>query len=458
MKNTILKNVEILAFIFLFVGMFSVLAYSGDTDLHYDDALYWTLGQAYNWDCTNLAIGFRGYLLPFMFFLAYKLGKILGNQFIGLWILSGATFALLHTAVFRRIIGMLGFDTGDKKRTVICGGVAGCISALLFRGLYKYALSDIYAFTILLLTIIIFHDIISSENIGRIRRIISVFILGFMIYGMYNIRTIYLFISVILLGVFIVYHCLSKYRKFWYEVPVMIAGLFTGMYPMIRMNRALLGITSWQIPTDGLMLVQIHAGIYTDRYATYIGDKERFSSAGVYFYDKLGQKILEYEGIETLETWGEYIKLVFKYPLDFIGIYTRHLISMLYPIFPNQYIKSVDKDKSFFLILTFTLLWVCGIYLIKIYRFDKKSIILLITILFPCLCILPGAVESRFFFGVYYLIAAYVTMGIKEVFLEVKTKKVPYIVSYAVLFCIYVALCGYMLSGTESGTIILSGL
>lgn len=458
MKEKTAKYNEIIAFVVLFVGMFCILLVFGDTQLYYDDGLYWSLGKSYDWNSTNLNIAFRGYLLPLIFFIAYKVGMIFGNEFIGLWLLSSITFSILHTVVFRRVTGMLGINTEDRNFTTLCGAIAGCANAVLFRGLYKYALSDIYAFLFLLLTIIVFGDLLKCDRIKPISRIVSSFVLGYLLYGMYNIRTVYLYISILLIIVFLVVHCMIEYRKYSYEVFMMILGILTGMFPMIRLNRVLFGKISWKIPTDELALFHIKSGISLDRYATYVGDEARYSSVSMFFYDKLGQKILEYEGIEEFTSWGEYIKLVFKYPLDFIGIYTRHIISMLYPIFPNQYIKSIDKDKSLLLILTFTLLFLCTVYLIKIYRFDKKNMVILGVILFPCICILPGAVESRFFIGAYYLIGVFATMGIKDVWLEIRKRKLSYVIGYIITFCIYIAGCGYMLASTLDGTTILSGL
>ena len=80
------------------------------------------------------------------------------------------------------------------------------------------------------------------------------------------------------------------------------------------------------------------------------------------------------------------------------------------------------------------------------------------VLLFPCICILPGAVGIRFFFGIYYIITMFATLGIKDVWQEMNKHRYSYIIGYIVLLCIYIAGCGYLLSSTVPETAIISRL
>lgn len=144
-------------------------------------------------------------------------------------------------------------------------------------------------------------------------------------------------------------------------------------------------------------------------------------------------------------------KLIFRYPLDFIGIYVRHFLNILYPIYPNQYIYDIEKDKSFFLILFYTILFLGATNFINSFQLKNSKWIWFVLILVPCVCILPGAVEIRFFIAFYFLICMYAVLEIREFAARFKDNKIKYVIIYFVGFLLYVAYAGILLSTTENG-------
>lgn len=453
MRGFLSKKIGFIVFFVLWISLFTIMMIIGNVQEYYDDAVYWSLGEAYNWHSTNLAWGFRGYLLPLIFSLAKKAEVILGGDMYGYRILSSFVFAILHTYVFKEISKLVIGDEVEENqvRLYFAGGISGILSFVFFRGLYIYALSDIYAFTFLLLAIIVESKLIKSDSMYVAKRIVLSLVLGFLLYGMYNIRTIYLFVSVALFITLIICCLRKNMLKNIYSVPLSFVGSYLGAIPMIRLNEKLLGTKSWLVPTDGLMLFQLQTGITTNRYATFVGDSSEFTAAGMFYYDSIGQHILEMEQIETVSSISQLVKLFFKYPLDFIGMYTRHFLNILYPIYPNQYIKSIRSDKSALLFLFFAILVLFVAFLVNFYKPNKKNIAWLSCILFPCLCILPGAVEIRFFVGLYYIMFMFVTLGFSKLWELLKNNKGKFILIFVLGLMIYLAYGGYLLSMTNAG-------
>ena len=101
------------------------------------------------------------------------------------------------------------------------------------------------------------------------------------------------------------------------------------------------------------MSSQIQWGINYQRYGTYIGDPLEYGDIRMFYIDNIGQTILNRAQITDFGSGiafiKNFIKLIVDYPLDFIGIYVRHFLNMLYPIYPEQYIQEITKDKSLLL-------------------------------------------------------------------------------------------------------------
>lgn len=208
------------------------------------------------------------------------------------------------------------------------------------------------------------------------------------------------------------------------------------------------------------MLEQLKWGVWMERYATYIGDLSEFEGPAMYFADNIGVNIVN--NIEGADLWTgfssykEFIRLMFSHPLDFAGIYVRHLLNMLYPIYPEQYIQDITKDKSILMILFYTILFIAISNFIDSFKVKDSKWVWFCLILLPCICILPGAVEMRFFVAMHFLIYMYAVLEIKDFWTRFIKCKVKFVVTYVLGILIYIAYAGAMLSTTMGGTAIIN--
>lgn len=447
------------AFAVLFCGSMIVHIIINNTECPFDAYIYWTLGQECGWNVKNIPDGFRGYVLPYIFSMCYKFGMMTGREFLGYWILSSFALAFTFTFSFYHIAKLLKFELSDKY--VCVGGViCGVIFWIFFRGVLIYTLSDFYAFSISLFSIILLNFILQYKQKLYIKGL-EAFGLGLCLYGTYNIRTIYVFLLLACLFLLVVW---QLYKKRWIEMIITLTACLGGLgvcaVPQMLVNYNLQGIYSWKVPTEGLMLEQLKWGVWMERYATYIGDLSEFEGPAMHFVDNIGMNIIN--SMEKADLWTgfssykEFIGLIFSHPLDFAGIYMRHLLNMLYPVYPDLYIQDIVKDKSILLILFYTILFIAISNFINSFRIKGGKWVWLCFILLSCICILPGAVEIRFFISMHFIIYMYAVLGIKDFWVRSIKCKVKFVVTYVLGILIYIAYAGAMLSTTMGGIAIIN--
>lgn len=439
-------------FIFLFVVSMMIHLVTNDTTQRWDAYYYWELGKSCCWDVRNIESGFRGWVLPYIFWLCFRFGVLLGyeHEFLGYQIFSSVAFAFTFTFTFAYIAGILKFEVSDK-RMAVSGGICGILIFIFYKGLFIYTLSDFYAFALSLIAVILTHEIVKCQRKLYVK-VLEAFLLGICLYGTYNIRTIYLFSIFACWGVLIIWQlCHRDWKQILVTVPVCFMGMLVCSIPQYIMNYNLLRIYSWRVPTQGLMLNQLQWGIVMERYATFVGDSSQYGDPGMIFRNNIGETILNRFQLTEITSYTQIVKLILRYPLDFIGIYVRHFLNILYPIYPNQYIYDIDKDKTLILILFYTILFVGITTFLSSFKLRNSKWVWFILLLVPCICILPGAVEDRFFIAFYFLVCMYAVLGIKEFVVQFKKNKVKYIMVYFVGFLLYISYLGMLLSTTIKG-------
>lgn len=442
-----------IVFALLFFVSMIVLILIDNTMIRYDAAFYKRLEVEYaNGGIDNLSTGFRGWLFPFILSIFYRIGMLVENEYLGDWLMASVFFAVTFSASFYYVSQMLEIEQSDKYAVCVGGGISGIIFFIFFRGLFIYPLSDFCAFSFALLDIILIHDIVKNERRQEKWKGVEAYIAGFCLYGVYNIRTIYLFLFMACLLLLTIWQlCEKKWKQLALTLPACLAGILSCAIPQIKLNYRLLGILSWKVPTEGLMLKQLQWGISWERYATYVGESAQYDSAAMYFVDKIGQNLLDSAGIVEFSSYRQFIKLVLSHPLDFLGVYVRHFLNMLYPIYPNQYIYDITKDKSLLLILFYTLCFVAVSAFLYSFKPKRDRWLWLGMILLPCFCILPGAVEIRFFIALHFVIYMYAILGFKDFIVRFWTNRGKYIAAYLVGFALYIAYAGSMLGTTANG-------
>ena len=190
------------------------------------------------------------------------------------------------------------------------------------------------------------HAILEKQT-GWYIKAIQAFLLGLCLYGAYNIRTIYLFLAIVGIVLITIWQI---YEKKWIQTLITVLCCWGGMavcaLPQMILNHKLFGVYVWKVPTGDLMLFQLHCGISTGRYATYVGDMALYAARGMYFEDGSGQAILDGLQLAEFTSYGEFFSLVLRHPLDFAGIYMRHLLNMLYPFYRTSILRISQGIKA----------------------------------------------------------------------------------------------------------------
>ena len=210
---------------------------------------------------------------------------------------------------------------------------------------------------------------------------------------------------------------------------------------------------------QNLFLKQLNWGITYSKYETYVGEESQYSSPGVKFKDNTGERIIGLEGGEYPQSIGEWFALVLRYPLDFMGIFGRHIISYITPTYSEVYINNLNTNKTSIISINIFLYIILGLNIftnyykeskIKLYSIKKefnKNIWIWICLL-PCIFIIPGAPEVRFFIPLYIYIYVYISFftDFKNIYLYVKRRPISYTLACAGIYVIWITLIGGILA------------
>ncbi|MEE3446725.1 MAG: hypothetical protein VZQ78_11025 [Prevotella sp.] len=90
---------------------------------------------------------------------------------------------------------------------------------------------------------------------------------------------------------------------------------------------------------------QIAQGLTVDRYETFAG-KDSVQIPQMRFDDKAGISLEKKEKVSAGISLTQLVELVFKYPLDIAGIYSRHLINYLTTVWRQAYITDLRVNTA----------------------------------------------------------------------------------------------------------------
>lgn len=410
-----------------------------------DSRDYWERGVSLwkdgKFSLTNQMDGFRGYVFPLFLGICNQVGGVACFRIVNA-LMVAFLFSVLLPEVFE-----LDQYTGKQAGAVL---ILYGLFTLFYYGLYVYALSDLFAFFLCIAATCLVKRLTVTDSKAQI----AVFstLIGLLAYAMYNVRTIYMFASACI----VLYVLFTFVRKRSITEKIIcfftqILGFGIAGLPQALMNWGYLKEVSLSVPTQGLMLKQLVWGLLYQRYDTYYGTQQGMPQ--MYFVDAVGENILKAEGImETgLKTMGEYIKLCLKYPFEVVGIYTRHVLNMLFPAWPNQYVLDLDSSKIIVMLIAFHCLFLISVSYI-LGRVKNKNLKNFFPVLLPVAAIMPGAVESRFFMPLYVVILGKICFDIDWAALFGDIKKYWYKVAigYGITFCIIVSVWSSMLASENA--------
>lgn len=393
------KNKRFFGFILIFIAM--MLIYSRIELVRlYDAGNYWNRGVSL-WDeeqsfsLLNMKDGFRGYVFPLYLGICNKIGGETCYKIVNALLVS-----LFFTFIFPDLQKS---EKGEGWREAITSFLCFLIFSFFFWGLEVYSLSDFMAM-LLCGTAVLLENRVRGESRWLYGAGLSV-LFGAVVYVVYNVRTIYLFPGIYLVLLFI-WHLYRSGKSIVSKMTAVLGALAGGLLggaPQGYMNYHNLGILSMKVPTSGLMLKQLYWGLQTQRYDTYIGTKqmEQHPMPQTVFTDAVGRALVERTEIIEFSSWSDFFGFIWKHPVEMAGIYVRHLVNMLLPCWPEQYVVDLDNQKLVPALLAYVLFFSFGMVLLN--RCMKFTNVWLnyFALLIPVLFILPGAVETRFFAPLY---------------------------------------------------------
>jgi hypothetical protein len=370
------KRNYLLMVIFAFIsGSALLFIYSMTRDIRdfpYDSGLYWMLSNSFGKDGFFFPDSFRGYVFPFFLHIGKDIFGFTGLDEIVRFRIFVALFASFILIIF---LPESFLSIANKHQTL--NNRKECCYFLFLRlflmivfiyfwdGLLLYPLSDFYAFAFISIASVC---AFKTENTEHIFKTIGLsFICGVFTYAAYNTRTIYLFGIIPIFILFIRNNGKKKYLRLFITIVTFTIGVTAISIPQYKINIRTKNIHSIAVITNyrgsnSLFTFQLKTGLSVQLYQTYIGDKSIYASPAVSFIDPIGKAITAQE--PPVNKPIEYIKLFFKYPFEFFGIYLRHFINMLNPLFGEIYIKDILKSKMNKILINYLILFIVSLWLV----------------------------------------------------------------------------------------------
>lgn len=289
-------------------------------------------------------------------------------------------------------------------------------------------------------------------------------------YASYNTRVIYFYgTTIAIVALLIVVYAQGGVKQCALIIIGLLFGASVTAIPQCIVNYTNEGCFVPKVYTENyqdkgqyrnLKLMQIEWGLKWPRYETYNGDMTKYKSAAVYFIDKSGEEILKREGIEkniNIEKWFELWR---KYPLDMIGIYTRHFISGLTPYWNSVYISDIYINPWGRIVVSIFLWMVALTSLVseKLVRRDLMRVSFMSSIIIPALLQTFGAVELRFLLPMYVLLYGYLALGIdySKLYDLIRVSFGRVLLIMGVISFLWISVLGDILAGNAEQVILIN--
>ncbi len=447
---------------------------------YYDSAYYFDLANSFfesgSFSLSTYSQSIRGVCFPLQLALPIQLARWTGlSSFTAFVLFSSLWFSFVCTMVLPYVFS---FFSG---RNASVWSRLGLVAAVMvfWRGLLLFPLSDFYAMSmvffamaLLLRTTTLLKA--SPETVSKTSRQIfppiAAALSGALAYAAYNMRTVYIFAAVCLTVLMVL--CIHKTG--WTTpclcLPLFVAGIMAAALPQMLVNFKQLGVLSPRVYTqsdiyaNGLFVFQFAAGLKTQLFQTL--SYECFDLCGVEYFnlaDPVGLKMAE-QLKQVVETGsGGSLWLLAQYAFSYVGVCFRHIVQMLNPIFGEIYITNPHKIKIQLTIINFALM-ICtclglGRSIMRIQIADMPeqgrtsraqaafktlgSILLwFLPLILPCLAIIPGAPEQRFFLPLYMLMYAFLAFCLdwKDLAAWIKRRRWTVIISSLLLLITFLTL------------------
>ena len=226
------------------------------------------------------------------------------------------------------------------------------IFTIPFVGTVIYSLSDLPAVFLCLLAAYEVEHMVEDTIIIKI--LVGSILFGAFAYSAYNVRTIYVFAEIYLIGYLIckLYQFRVKVIQCFIIVIDSVVGFAVAAFLQAYINYHECGEWTFKVITDGLITNQLIWGMKYQFYATYVSLDE-LTSPALSFMDNVGASILQMEGITDVISLGQYIRICLKYLFEMLGIYGRHFINSILLYGPEVYVEKLDSNKVLISFISF---------------------------------------------------------------------------------------------------------
>lgn len=426
----------------------------------YDSLDYYTASKSFvlsgKFALNNYSNTYRGYFFPLLLYFYTTIGEGIG---IPHWISILVGNAFFASFIFTVCLPNMLPDNWVLKNNLFWRLMPLILFVIFWQDLIFYPLTDIYSFGMILSIINLSFKMDTKQDI-----MIRGFIIGIMLYCAYNIRTIYMF-SAILYVIILFFDCL-KHRIGAGRLVLLYCAILVGIglsaYPQLKINmnqhnRKTIAVITDDLNGGELFTSQLYMGMLYDRYETYVGPEDIYPSAPMNFIDRSGVQIISDEKIEGFDDISEYIMVVLRHPIDYLGVIVRHAMSIMYMPWNHVYIYNLNEGKLFYALFNYIILSLFAIYVYQYIRHQgikklvNRNVIYVSIILIPCAAILFGAVEMRFFMPIYSFIYLIICMGNHtEMVTYMKENHLKVIIAMIFVFCILVGFWGGIMGSAQN--------
>ena len=434
------------------------------TTYPYDAGLYWDLSSPSTF--FNFPTNIRGYFYPFLLLPAHAIAEISGDLApYAFRIYSSILYAFALTIVLPSFyVRVFGGKISLLRRLIV-----PLLVATLFRGVVIYPLSDLPSFILIVGCANLLLSIKISKKMS-VRSTIYLVASGVLAYGAYNTRTIYLFpaLFIFFLVPFVIYKG-QLFKTKLVATLLLTLGVCLAGLPQATINLNNQGkftpVVIAQVTDKSLFALQLMWGVTIQRYSTNIGPG---AAPGQYFMERAGLRLFESEDLSNAEiSVATYLSLVANNPMHFVGTYTRHVINGLDLRDGEVYMQDATIPHNTLAAINFSTLFL-GLWILHIRRaqslaqeergqgiinqytlFSKSRSspisswrLWLALLLLPVLAIIPGAIETRFFLAIHFLIYCTIAFNcsIDELKEHLNKNFVSILLVFIVLFSLFFAI------------------
>jgi hypothetical protein len=414
-----------------------------------DADIYWELGRNVfvkdgHFDFLSYNAPYKGYALPLIYYLIIKAASIFQINEIRLFLIISAIFfsiciSFLMPATFEKFLG--------KKISLMQNLIFCYIFLYFWRGSVLIPMTDFPAFFLLVLAL---YFLISTNQFAERRSCISLMAGGFCIGLSAIIRPSYQ-IALLLYFIYAAYSLL-RYNKLSVaslkNIFIVLAGISLALGPQYAINRHVLGINNpfnqtqygWRYypgkqPSQSQYLLQLARGIYNRDWSTV----DNHGSI-IILNENIGPMPGSSPTCPMLTSYSDYLRLLKKYPMDFVSIYFRHLFQGLDTMSTNPYTIEV-KNRIIFSFTNYSLWFMVLLFCWhrKYFFMDIEKILFLSVILSPAILSIPAIPETRLYISFYML--AYATITYTDLLVIIKNNSRILLGTYLLAYVIFVIAC-----------------